>query len=52
MLVKLWMAAFNRTLGDRIDSETLIATAPGLQKRRHHLGLGLGGGAYFADDRL
>ena len=27
MLVKLWMAAFNRTLGDRIDSETLIATA-------------------------
>ncbi len=27
MLVKFWMAAFNRTLGDRIDSETLIATA-------------------------
>ena len=27
MLVKLWMAAFNRTLGNRIDSETLIATA-------------------------
>ena len=27
MLAKLWMAAFNRTLGDRIDSETLIATA-------------------------
>ena len=27
MLVKLWMAAFNRALGDRIDSETLIATA-------------------------
>ena len=27
MLVKLWMAAFNRTLGDRIDSDTLIATA-------------------------
>ena len=24
----------------------------GLQKRRHYLGLGLGGGAYFADDRL
>ena len=27
MLVKFWMAAFNRTLGNRIDSETLIATA-------------------------
>lgn len=27
MLVKFWMAAFNRTLGDRIGSETLIATA-------------------------
>ena len=27
MLVKLWMAAFNRALGNRIDSETLIATA-------------------------
>ena len=27
MLVKLWMAAFNRGLGHRIDSETLIATA-------------------------
>ena len=27
MLVKFWMAAFNRALGNRIDSETLIATA-------------------------
>ena len=27
MLVKLWMAEFNRALGNRIDSETLIATA-------------------------
>lgn len=27
MAVKLWMAAFNRKLGRRIDSETLIATA-------------------------
>ena len=27
MLVKLWMAAFNRKLGHRIDSETLVATA-------------------------
>ena len=25
--VKLWMAAFNRRLGERIESETLIATA-------------------------
>ena len=27
ILVKLWMAGFNRSLGDRIGSETLIATA-------------------------
>ena len=27
ILVKLWMAAFNRTLGARIDSDTLAATA-------------------------
>ena len=27
MLVKLWMAAFNRTLGRKISSETLAATA-------------------------
>jgi len=27
ILVKLWMAAFNRSLGRRIDSETLAATA-------------------------
>ena len=27
ILVKLWMAAFNRTLGQRIDSDTLAATA-------------------------
>lgn len=27
IVVKLWMAAFNRSLGERIDSETLIATA-------------------------
>lgn len=27
IVVKLWMAAFNKGLGDRIDSETLIATA-------------------------
>ncbi len=27
ILVKLWMACFNRTLGRRIDSETLAATA-------------------------
>ena len=52
MLVKFWMAAFNRALGNRIDSETLIATAQDSKKRRHHLGLGLGGGTYFADDRL
>ncbi len=27
ILVKLWMAGFNRSLGDRIGSETLVATA-------------------------
>ena len=27
ILVKLWMAAFNRKLGEKIDSETLMATA-------------------------
>ncbi|MBE6469613.1 MAG: cation transporter [Coriobacteriaceae bacterium] len=27
IVVKLWMAAFNRAAGERIDSETLIATA-------------------------
>ena len=27
ILVKCWMAAFNRSLGNKIDSETLIATA-------------------------
>ena len=27
MLVKFWMAGFNRTLGTKIESETLIATA-------------------------
>ena len=27
MLVKLWMAAFNRSLGQKISSETLMATA-------------------------
>mgnify|MGYP000671227353 CR=1 FL=1 len=27
MIVKLWMAALNQKLGDRIESETLHATA-------------------------
>ena len=29
-----------------------LPRAQGLRKRRHHLGFGLDGGAYFADDRL
>ncbi len=51
MLVKLWMAAFNRTLGNRIVPKR-SSPRRRTPKASSPRAPGLGGGAYFADDRL